>query len=192
MRKWLFILALAIGILLIIYGLGLLSQPKPPGHLPELPKSGEEKTSRGQQIISKPQEGFSAPDFTLTNLKGETIKLSELRGKPVFLNFWATWCPPCRAEMPLIQNLYQEKGSQLQILTINIQEDPQTIEKFLRKNHYNFPVLLDKQGQVANQYWIKGIPTTFIIDQQGIIRAVWVGALEEKDLKALLAKIDKK
>lgn len=181
MKKWLFILPLVAGIFLLVYGVGILNQPK---ELSENPKANHETPSRGQQAVEKPQEGFQAPDFTLTNLKGEKVKLSDFRGKPVFLNFWATWCPPCRAEMPLIQKLHQQK--KIQVLTVNIQEDQQTIEKFLKKNHYTFPVLLDKQGKVANQYWIQGIPTTFIIDRQGIIQAVWIGALEPETLKELL------
>lgn len=185
MKKWLFILPLVAGIWLIVYGVDTLNQSK---GLPETPQANQETPSRGQQMAGKPQEGFQAPDFTLTNLKGEKVKLFDYRGKPVFLNFWATWCPPCRAEMPLIQKLYQEKGKKIQVLTVNIQEDQQTIEKFLKKNHYTFPVLLDKQGKVANQYWIQGIPTTFLIDKEGIIQTVWIEALQEEDLKDLLKK----
>lgn len=114
--------------------------------------------------------GEKAPDFELMTLDGKTVKLSDYRGKKVVLNFWATWCPPCKAEMPDIQKFYNETDDNVEILAINI--DPQyDVKKFVREANVTFPVLLDSKDEVNNLYRILTIPTTYFIDGEGIIRS---------------------
>jgi len=120
-----------------------------------------------------------APDFTLTNLEGETITLSSLRGMPIMLNFWATWCGPCRNEMPYIQEVYEQwQDSNLLVLTINDREDPSKVHQFMQENDLSFLVLLDSDGYVFSKYEIKYIPTTFFIDEGGIIREKRIGSFK--------------
>ncbi|MBX9973732.1 peroxiredoxin [Cytobacillus firmus] len=120
--------------------------------------------------------GLKAPDFELKNLQGETVKLSDYRGKKVMLNFWATWCPPCKAEMPDIQKFYTQKGNEVVILAVNI--DPQAdVAGFAEEMRVNFPILLDVNEKASNAYQIITIPTTFFIDEEGIIRNKYLSAM---------------
>ena len=128
------------------------------------------------------QVGNLALDFELQDLDGQTISLSGLRGSPVMLNFWATWCPPCRAEMPYLQQIYDEWSAEgLVMLAINLRESPSLVEGFMQSNGLSFPVLLDSTGSVGAKYNVSGIPTTFFIDRDGIIRQKRVGAYPSKE-----------
>lgn len=111
-----------------------------------------------------------ATDFKLKDLEGKEVSLSDFKGKNVFINFWATWCPPCKAEMPYLQQLYEEtKDSDLVILAINLNEDKTTVEKFMIANNYSFPVLLDTDFQVGGAYQAVSIPTSYFINKEGDI-----------------------
>ncbi len=128
------------------------------------------------------QVGNLAPAFELRDLDGETVSLSGLRGSPVMLNFWATWCPPCRAEMPYLQEIYDEWTSQgLVLLAINLRESSSEVRGFMQSNGLSFPVLLDSTGSVGTKYNVSGIPTTFFIDKDGIIQAMRVGGFRSKE-----------
>ena len=128
-----------------------------------------------------PQVGKRAPDFQLQNLDGETVSLSDLRGKPVFINFWATWCSPCRDEMPYLQEIYEEWSDKgLEVLTINKGESQSQVEQFMESEHISLPVLLDTNQEVAQRYEIQFIPTTFFIDKDGIIQVKIIGAFPDK------------
>ena len=123
-----------------------------------------------------------APDFQLESLDGQVVSLSGLRGSPVMLNFWATWCPPCRSEMPFIQQIYEEWSDEgLVLLAINIGESSGTVQDFMRSNNISMPVLLDTSREVAQRYGITGIPATFFIDKDGIIQNRVVGAFTNKE-----------
>jgi len=135
--------------------------------------------------------GNLAPDFQLNNLDGESVSLSDLRGKPVLINFWATWCPYCVDEMPYIQEVYDEWLSKgLVVLAINKGESPSKVEEFVKDYDLSFPVLLDVKGDVANKYNIRPLPTTFFIDKDGIIRDIRIGAFQSKqEIEKSLIKI---
>jgi len=129
-----------------------------------------------------PQE-MPAKDFQLADMNGRTVALSDFRGRPVMLNFWASWCGPCREEMPYIQEIYDDEkwsGTGLMILAVNIGESPEQARGFLNDNGFSFPVLLDVKEEVARQYNIRGIPTTFFIDGDGIIKDSKVGSFSGK------------
>ncbi|MBY0120524.1 redoxin domain-containing protein [Bacillus sp. S/N-304-OC-R1] len=113
--------------------------------------------------------GLKAPDFELKDLDGKAVRLSDFKGKKVMLNFWATWCPPCKAEMPAMQKFFEESGDEIVILAVNI--DPENnVAGFVKQMGVQFPVLLDKNEQVNSKYKILSIPTTFFIDENGIIK----------------------
>lgn len=125
-----------------------------------------------------PREGFLAPDFTLDLLTGDQVALSELRGKVVVVNFWATWCLPCRVETPALEKAYEQyKDSGLVILGVNLtnQDSISEVEAFVQEFALTYPVLLDRDGAVSYLYQIQGLPTTFFINREGIIRTVLVG-----------------
>ncbi|MHB1160860.1 MAG: TlpA family protein disulfide reductase [Chloroflexota bacterium] len=137
-----------------------------------------------------PKVGNLAPDFALKGLDGQTVRLSEMRGKPVLINFWATWCPPCRQEMPDLEKAYQKyKGQGVLFLGVDKQEDEETVRKFVQQNRYSWTFLLDSDGRVANSYWVSGIPTSYFVDREGIVRDVHIGAINASLLEAKLDKI---
>jgi thiol-disulfide isomerase/thioredoxin len=123
-----------------------------------------------------------APDFTLETLEGPTVQLSDLRGRKVILNFWASWCAPCRAEMPEFERIHREYGDRLTILGVNIQEDRQTIERFLQEVPVSYPILLDPQGTTVRAYGIIAQPATYWIDEQGRILERKYGAYTRAEL----------
>jgi len=125
-----------------------------------------------------PREGFSAPDFTLDLLGGGQVRLADLRGKVVMVNFWATWCPPCRAEMPAIEKIYRAyKDLGLEVLAVNTtdQDSESAAADFIEEFGLTFPVPLDRTGAVSASYILRGLPSTYFIDRKGVIRAVVVG-----------------
>lgn len=125
-----------------------------------------------------PREGFLAPDFTLDTLDGKKVTLSELGGKIVIINLWATWCPPCRAEMPALENAYKQyKESEVIILGLNVtnQDSEKDIPSFVKEFGLTFPILLDRDGSVSALYQLRGLPTTYFVNREGIIRTVVVG-----------------
>lgn len=134
-------------------------------------------------------EGKPAPAFTLTGVKGSTVSLAKYRGKVVLLDFWATWCRPCRIEMPLVQKLYDEfKAKGLVVFGVNLMEEPAQVKAFLAENHISFPILLDRDGKVAQSYKAEGIPTLVIVGKDGKVSSYFTGLREEEVLREALAK----
>ena len=135
-----------------------------------------------------------APDLVLTDMAGKKVTLADLKGKVILLNFWATWCPPCREEMPTLETLYQtyKDHKNFVFLSVDSSEPKATVADFLAKNPYHFPVLLDLNGAVSAEYGISAIPTTYLIDPQGKVVAGVRGAFNWSSpqftagLKALL------
>lgn len=129
-------------------------------------------------------------DFKLEDLNGNMVSLSDYKSKKVFLNFWATWCPPCKAEMPDIEKLYQEtKDSDLIILAVNVGEDKNTVQNFIRNNGYNFPILLDVKGEVSRKYQVTGIPTSYFIDTAGYLDDGATGAIPLESMKEFVSNL---
>ena len=156
-----------------------------------LTRATPDESTQGK--IPAPQKGFLAPDFSLKTTSGETITLSDLRGQAVLLNFWASWCTPCRAEMPAMERTYQEKKSQDYIvLAVNStnQDNPNDAINFAKEQNLTFPILFDPQGEVSKLYQVRALPTSFFIDRQGIIQEVVVGGpMSEALLNIFVDKI---
>lgn len=127
-----------------------------------------------------PAVGQVAPDFTLTGLDGKSYALAALRGKVVIVNFWATWCPPCRAEMPSMESLYRELADEgLVMLAVNIEKDGrQTVSKFLATSPHSFPILIDEKEAVQKSYGVYKFPESFVIRKNGIIDDKVIGAID--------------
>jgi thiol-disulfide isomerase/thioredoxin len=125
-------------------------------------------------------KGQEAPGFTLTNMQGQNVSLADLKGKVVILNFWATWCPPCREEMPSMEMLYRKyKDQGLVILAVNVEKDGQKlVQSFLQRTPYTFPILLDGDAAVQNSYQVFRFPETLIIDRNGKVVERVVGAID--------------
>lgn len=125
-------------------------------------------TEKGNQTLPELAEPFAAPDFTLKGEDGKTYRLKDYRGKVVILNFWATWCPPCREEMPSMERAWQIiKDKDIIILAVNVGEDADTIFEFTGQYPVTFPLPMDINGEVIKQYPVRGLPTTYIIDPNG-------------------------
>ena len=124
-----------------------------------------------------PAEAFISPNFELSSLLGGKVKLSDYRGKVVFINFWATWCGTCEVEMPSMEKLYRKfKDHGFEMLTISVDKDQTLIEPFMKKFNLTFPVLLDPESIVAKKvYKTTGVPETFIVDREGLIRHKAIG-----------------
>lgn len=144
--------------------------------------------------IPAPRQGFLSPDFMLQTTTGKSVRLSDLRGQVVMVNLWATWCPPCRAEMPAIQKMYDEyKDQGFTVLAVNVtyQDDPAAVGPFVQEYGLTFPVLLEPSGATASLYELRSLPSSFFIDRQGVIQEVVIGgpmaeALLRTRIEALL------
>lgn len=130
------------------------------------------------QGIFAPQEGFKAPDFTLSTPDGKIYTVSELKGRPILINFWASWCGPCREEMPAMQKLYEEfKDQGFIVLAVNTthQDNYDAAVNFANLLGLTFPILMDTEGRVSDLYQLRATPTSFFIDKEGIIQEVVLG-----------------
>ena len=128
----------------------------------------------------------AAPDFSLPNIDGQQVSLQQYRGKVVFLNFWATWCIPCREEMPVLERLHQTYHAQdLAIVSIDLKESADQVKTFFQKHSLSFPALLDQDGSVFRDYLVAGMPTTYLIDREGTLLARGVGGRDWTRAEAL-------
>lgn len=195
-----FLLALALG-LFLGWRLFIVPRPNPtptPSNFPKpsqtvvptatiaVAPTGESAAQLGQSV----RVGQPAPDFTLQDLHRQTQRLSDYRGSVVLVNFWATWCPPCRIEMPTLQAVYEKLGDQgLIVLGLNwTQVDaPRQVEPYVEGLGVTFPVLLDPDGRVADSiYPLQGLPTSIIIDRTGVVQQISIGPLPADKLEAQL------
>ena len=146
-------------------------------------------------VYAAVKPGQTAPDFTLKSAGGTNTRLHEQRGKVVLVNFWATWCGPCRKEMPKLEAIYQQyRGSGFTLLGVNIDNDPGNAMKMVRKLKVTFPILFDTDKKVSELYKVSAMPFTIIIDRDGKVRHVhkgYVSGVERKysaEVKALIGK----
>ena len=137
-----------------------------------------------------PQEGQPAPDFTLRTLDGGEVRLGELRGKLVVLNFWATWCGPCREEMPLFEQAIAERAADgLVILAVNVRESEEQVRPFVQRLGLTYPIGMDKNGTLARRYRVRSYPTTYFIGRDGAVEGRRVGAYTRQILFGRLSQL---
>ena len=137
---------------------------------------------RSSGLDVKAEEGALAPDFLLGRLDGGELRLSDLRGQPVVLNFWATWCAPCRKEIPQFVDAserFREQG--LVVVGVNLQEGKSIVRPYADDFGMDFPIVIDVDGEVGDAYRLLGLPVTYFIDRDGIVRSVFTGPFEESD-----------
>jgi len=130
----------------------------------------------GAALLDEPSRPVAALDFSATTLAGAAVRLSELRGQVVFLNFWATWCVPCKAEMPAMERVHRAlRGQPFRMLAVNLQEDPAAIRKFVAELKLTFDIVLDATGEITRAYGVNNLPLTYLIDKRGRIVARALG-----------------
>lgn len=179
-KGMLFILAMAA----IIMGV-LAAQ----GCTPSAPDTTNGRQPGPSELPPAPEVGRLAPDFTLTDLKGNSVTLSDFQGKVVFINFWASWCVPCRVEMPEIEAVYQEYKSQgVVVIGIDLFEDENVVREFVQQGDYSWTFVIDTTGEVTKSYGVTLIPTSFFVDKEGIIRTVSIGAMTKRAMESRLAE----
>jgi peroxiredoxin len=149
----------------------------------------DEQTGKNKQTLTKVDASPAAPGFSLEDMDGETVSLADYSGKILIVNFWATWCPPCRREMPSMQRAYEilrEDG--IEMLAINVGEDSETIFTFTADYPVEFPLIMDKTSDITQQYGVAGIPVTYVVSPQGKIIYKAIGSREWDD-PAIIEKI---
>jgi len=157
----------------------------------------QNSTTNGK--IPAPQSGFLAPDFNLKTLDGQNVRLSDFRGKVVLVNIWASWCTPCRAEMPAIERVYQnyrEQGLIVLAVDSTVQDTVSNVKAFVDENELSFPILLDEGGLVTRLYRVQSLPNSFFIGADGVVREVVIGgpmaeALVSSRVEKLLQEIQR-
>ena len=140
------------------------------------------------------QEAAPAPDFTVYNADGSTATLREKQGKPVFINFWATWCPPCRSELADINKAYETYGDNIEFMMVDLTdgyngEDQPTVEAFVAENGYSFPVYFDLDAGAAVAYGVRSIPTTVLVGSDGTLLHTQMGAMSESQIEQLMQSL---
>ncbi len=144
----------------------------------------------GGRAVVPATEGQPAPDFQLATPEGGSMSLSDFRGQAVMINFWATWCAPCKVEMPLFVNAYQQNPEKLVVLAVNVEESAQQVQPYVQQNGLVFPVVLDQEGQVSLLYRVRALPTTYFVDADGMLVQKHRGAiLNRPQLQPFLDRI---
>ncbi len=144
----------------------------------------EKVTSPAAAEGPAPKEGSEAPDFRVQTLDGDYVQLSEFQGRPVWINFWATWCSSCRAEMPDIQAVHEEYESQgLVVLALNRQEPESTVKEYSESTGLAFTIGLDSDLRVAAEYRVTGLPTHFFVDEDGVLREIHYGSMSKQTME---------
>ena len=156
-------------------------------------KAGSEQsgTENGQPAADyedgQPEDENKAPDFTVENADGEAVSLSSMEGKPVVINFWASWCPPCKSEMPDFQKAYETYGEEIQFMMVDLtdgsRETRETAGEFIEEQGFTFPVYYDVNQEGAYAFYVSALPATYFIDEKGRIVAVGKGMLDEEALE---------
>lgn len=173
-KKW-FYLNIGLAVVLILAGVGSLLW------------LGQQTPANPARGATLPSNGRPAPDFTLSSPTGQPISLSDYKGQVILVNMWATWCPPCKAEMPAINAFYQaHRQDGFVVLAVNSQEDAATVQQFIQAKGFTFPVALDTRGEVANLYQVRGLPTSFVIDRNGFIHYIHTGEISPEQLAAVI------
>jgi cytochrome c biogenesis protein CcmG/thiol:disulfide interchange protein DsbE len=136
-----------------------------------------------------PKIGSQVPVFELINLEDKKKENKDFLGKPLIINFWASWCGPCKLEMPLLQTTAQKYKSDINLIAVNFEESKETATQFIYQNNIEVPVLLDQSGKTADSFGVHAFPVTFFIDKDGILQSIHIGQLDEKLMRTYLKTI---
>ena len=173
-----------------------VSSPTPPPTVtPEVEEDpntrlGIKETPNPDGLPIGSEIGYLAPDFRLETEEGEVVVLSDFRGRPVFINFFAVWCGPCRFEMPEIESVYNSLGDDLVVLTVDVRESAERVKAYKELLGLTMPTVMDTHRQVATAYQVPGLPWTFILDDKGVVRHIKFGAfLSREELIAALGSV---
>jgi thiol-disulfide isomerase/thioredoxin len=178
---------LIIGAGLVVTGVALYLWYDPPSPLDLIYSSGgEEESPRGPAEVN-----YAAPELmSLTDLDGNPVSLEDYRGSVALVNLWATWCPPCRAEMPALDAFYQKyKRDGFVLLAIDQGEDRATIAPFIAEKGLTFPVWLDSTSEAGSKFDTDALPSSYVLDRDGRVRLVWIGGISEEELETYVPKI---
>lgn len=190
MKKFLFAAAVIV-LLLFIVDKTILKEKGVVEHAGQMQKY--DKMEDPEDLPVGLEKGNLAPDFELTDMEGNPVKLSDYRGKAVLLNFWASWCPPCRAEMPHMEKLYNKyKDENFNILAVNLtntEKNSGDAEKFVKELGLTFTIPMDVKGEAGSDYNIMAYPTSYFIDSDGVIREKVLGALNEEYMEKEIKKL---
>ncbi|GGA32408.1 thioredoxin [Kroppenstedtia guangzhouensis] len=153
-------------------------------------QSGDKRKAGGIRE-ERAEEGFQAPDFTLNTLEGKKVTLSKNEGKPSLVNLWASWCPPCKVEMPHLQKAYEKYGDQVNFHMVNLTslDNKDTMIDYIKDEKFTFPVLLDETGEVGEKYMAFSIPQTYIVDEKGQVIQKITGAMTEEQLEEIMKEL---
>ncbi|KOO51530.1 TlpA disulfide reductase family protein [Viridibacillus arvi] len=179
--------------LIMIVTMNVLGNEKEPIDENETVKTAETASTNEKEDTTNQVE-YVAPDFELKTLEGETVRLSNYVGKKVILNFWATWCPPCKEEVPHMQKVYEEyKNQGVEILAVNVtnkDKGEEAVAQFVKEHGLTFKVLLDEEGFVGSTYQVLTLPTTYVIDTKGNMVDIIKGPMNEALMKELINKAE--
>ncbi len=152
------------------------------------PESSASALSESGSIYA-PEKDQQAPEFTLEDLSGQQVSLTDLQGKVVLLNFWATWCSPCRIEMPALQSRHEQYPDQLSVIGIDFDEPHKNVLAFAEEFGLTFTILLDPGGKIQDEYRIRGYPTSVFLDENGLVKIVHIGIMSENQLDDYLQEM---
>ncbi len=140
-------------------------------------------------MVEAPAVGYQAPDFTVPTMTGETFTLSDQRGRPLVLNFWATWCPPCRAEIPFFQAASRKYNGQVTVVGVDDGEPIELVAPFASRLDIAYVIPMDEDGAVSKEYRVHSLPSTFFIDEGGVIRYIHIGVINRAVLEDKIAQL---
>ncbi len=153
-------------------------------------EAGRQSRADVANLETGTQKGQLAPDFSLTDLNGKQVSLADYAGKKVLVNFWATWCPPCRVEMPHMQKFYEDyEAKDVVILGVNLtptEKNRSVVQDFIQEQQLTFPIVLDQEGEVSQAYKVVAYPTTYFLDADGVIREKFQGAINYDVMEKVL------
>ncbi len=169
-------------------------QPPLTSALPRFESADLDVTVLAPLVVAETPQAVSptsrdpAPGFTLGTLDGQVVSLSDYRGQRVLINFWATWCPPCRFEMPAIESVYRGYSDRdFVVLGVNLEESPRTVQPFVKELGLSFPILMDTDGEAAMLYGVRGLPTSVFVDRDGMVAMRHIGPMDEAFIEQTLA-----